>query len=88
MCPFPLREIMDSIETDDMSNEIWIGLTDSSTGDWAWLDGDVGHFHWGSDQPDGGDEHCARIVNSQNWLSFDFNCYNKFKVLCEFVYRC
>ena len=82
------REILHSVGASDISSEIWIGLTDQMTGEWAWLDGTAGDFSWGQSQPNGGDEHCARIVRSQNWLSFDFTCTSNFLALCEFSYRC
>lgn len=82
-----------------VTKDAWIGGNDEAEpGKWRWIDNGVqfwqggvsgdsvggAYEHWKSDQPSGGEQHCARVLSSaNNWLWADAGCDEEYALLCR-----
>lgn len=82
-----------------VTKDAWIGGNDEAEpGKWRWIDNGVqfwqggvsgdsvggAYEHWKSDQPSGGDQHCARVLSSaNNWFWADARCDEEYALLCQ-----
>ncbi|MBX3251337.1 MAG: hypothetical protein KF901_29435 [Myxococcales bacterium] len=73
-------------------NSWWIGLSrPNPSGTWSWADGtaapqsdtDSGVNHWGTGQPSGGGNHCARMNNSDGGKWHSLACTEARRFICE-----
>ncbi len=91
--------VEDLASSEAPGEQLWIGATDLDVEDeWLWVQESVvfwqggqdgspppGQFaHWKSDQPTGGNQHCARILSeTDDWRWADAPCSETYGFLCE-----